>query len=94
MNYETGGKPLVAGQITSIFLALKVVFESIKDPRNFDRELEFALYQLGVKAQQIFLPGHKAGVHWPALITEDLLRISYVPKAFFVVFGKPHPPWD
>ncbi|MDB9379199.1 Dethiobiotin synthetase, partial [Nodularia sphaerocarpa CS-585A2] len=39
------GKPPVPGQITSILLALKVVFEAVKDAPNLDRELAFALYQ-------------------------------------------------
>ncbi|WP_414545573.1 Dethiobiotin synthetase [Nostoc sp. CCY0012] len=77
------GKPPVPGQITSILLALKVVFESIKDAPNLDRELAFALYQLGVKAQQIFVAGRKAGVDWPPLLKEDLLRISLATESIF-----------
>ncbi|AHJ27256.1 Dethiobiotin synthetase [Nodularia spumigena CS-584] len=77
------GKPPVPGQITSILLALKVVFESMKDAPNLDRELAFALYQLGVKAQQIFVAGRKAGVDWPPLLKEDLLRISLATESIF-----------
>ncbi|WP_414562298.1 MULTISPECIES: Dethiobiotin synthetase [unclassified Anabaena] len=77
------GKPPVPGQITSILLALKVVFESIKNAPNLDRELAFALYQLGVKAQQIFVAGRKAGVDWPPLLKEDLLRISLATESIF-----------
>ncbi|WP_414548807.1 Dethiobiotin synthetase [Anabaena sp. CCY 0017] len=77
------GKPPVPGQITAILLALKVVFESMKDAPNLDRELAFALYQLGVKAQQIFVAGRKAGVDWPPLLKEDLLRISLATESIF-----------
>lgn len=77
------GKPPVPGQITSILLALKVVFESMKDAPDIDRELAFALYQLGVKAQQIFVAGRKAGVDWPPLFKEDLLRISLATESIF-----------
>jgi hypothetical protein len=77
------GKPPVPGQITSILLALKVVFESMKDAPHLDRELAFALYQLGVKPQQIFVAGRKAGVDWPPLLKEDLLRISLATESIF-----------
>ncbi|MBW4556774.1 MAG: Dethiobiotin synthetase [Trichormus sp. ATA11-4-KO1] len=77
------GKPPIPGQITSILLALKVVFESMKEAPNLDRELAFALYQLGVKAQQIFVAGRKAGVDWPPLLKEDLLRISLATESIF-----------
>jgi hypothetical protein len=77
------GKPPVPGQITSILLALKVVFEAMKDAPHLDRELAFALYQLGVKPQQIFVAGRKAGVDWPPLLKEDLLRISLATESIF-----------
>ncbi|MEA5513804.1 Dethiobiotin synthetase [Nodularia sp. UHCC 0506] len=77
------GKPPVPGQITSILLALKVVFEAMKDAPTLDRELAFALYQLGVKAQQIFVAGRKAGIDWPPLLKEDLLRISLTTESIF-----------
>ncbi|MFN6568680.1 Dethiobiotin synthetase [Nostoc minutum NIES-26] len=77
------GKPPVPGQITSILLALKVVFEGLKEASNLDRELVFALYQLGVKAPQIFVAGRKAGIDWPPLLKEDLLRISLATESIF-----------
>lgn len=55
----------------------------MKDAPNLDRELAFALYQLGVKAQQIFVAGRKAGVDWPPLLKEDLLRISLATESIF-----------
>jgi hypothetical protein len=77
------GKPPVPGQITSILLALKVAFEVLKEAPSLDHEIVFALYQLGVKAQQIFVAGRKAGVDWPPLLKEDLLRISLATESIF-----------
>ncbi|MBW4642460.1 MAG: Dethiobiotin synthetase [Goleter apudmare HA4340-LM2] len=77
------GKPPVPGQITSILLALKVVFEALKEASTLDRELAFALYQLSIKAQQLFAVGRKAGVEWPPLLKEDLLRISLATESIF-----------
>ncbi|MBW4456071.1 MAG: Dethiobiotin synthetase [Nostoc indistinguendum CM1-VF10] len=77
------GKPPVPGQITSILLALKVVFEALKDAKSLDRELALALYQLSVKAQQVFAAGRKAGIDWPPLLKEDLVRISLASESIF-----------
>jgi hypothetical protein len=77
------GKPPVPGQITSILLALKVVFEALKDAPSLDRELIFALYQLGVKTQQLFVAGRKAGIDWPPLLKEDIVRISLATESIF-----------
>ncbi|MEH2193139.1 MAG: Dethiobiotin synthetase [Nostoc sp.] len=77
------GKPPVPGQITSILLALKVVFEALKDAKTLDRELALTLYQLSIKAQQLFAAGRKAGIDWPPLLKEDLLRISLASESIF-----------
>ncbi|MDZ8104883.1 MAG: Dethiobiotin synthetase [Nostoc sp. DedQUE12a] len=77
------GKPPVPGQITSILLALKVVFEALKDAPTLDRELALALYQLSIKTQQVFAAGRKAGIDWPPLLKEDLLRISLGAESIF-----------
>ncbi len=77
------GKPPIPGQITSILLALKVVFEALKDAKSLDRELALALYQLSVKAQQLFAAGRKAGIDWPPLLKEDLVRISLASESIF-----------
>lgn len=77
------GKPPIPGQITSILLALKVVFEALKDAKSLDRELALALYQLSIKAQQLFSAGRKADVDWPPLLKEDLLRISLASESIF-----------
>lgn len=77
------GKPPVPGQITSILLALKVAFEALKEAPTLDRDLALALYQLSVKAQYLFTAGRKAGVEWPPLLKEDLLRISLATESIF-----------
>lgn len=77
------GKPPVPGQITSILLALKVVFEALKESSSLDKELAFALYQLSVKAQQLFIAGRRAGIDWPPLLKEDLLRIALAVESIF-----------
>lgn len=77
------GKPPVPGQITSILLALKVVFEGLKDATMIDRELVYTLYQLSIKTQHLFAAGRKAGVEWPPLLKEDLLRIAIATESIF-----------
>jgi hypothetical protein len=77
------GKPPVPGQITSILLALKFVFEAVKDAPSLDKELIYALYQLGVKTQQLYVAGRKAGVDWPPLFKEDLIRIALATESIF-----------
>ncbi len=77
------GKPPVPGQITSILLALKVVFEALKEASTLDRDLAYALFELSIKAQQLFAAGRKAGVDWPPLLKEDLLRISLAAESIF-----------
>jgi len=77
------GKPPVPGQVTSTLLALKVAFSELKAATTLDKELAFALYKLGVKAQQFFTAGHKSGVNWPPLLKEDLLHISLLAESIF-----------
>ena len=77
------GKPPIPGQITSVLLALKVVFEALKDSKTLERELTYALYLLTVKAQQLFAAGLKAGVDWPPMLKEDLLRIANATESIF-----------
>ncbi len=77
------GKPPIPGHITSILLALKVVFETLKDATTIDKELANALYVLSMKTQQLFTAGRKAGVDWPPLLKEDLLRIAIAAESIF-----------
>jgi hypothetical protein len=77
------GKPPIPGQITSILLALKVVFEAMKDTTTLEREFAYALYLLAVKTQQLFAAGLKVGVNWPPMLKEDLLRIANATESIF-----------
>ncbi|MBF2005984.1 Dethiobiotin synthetase [Chlorogloeopsis fritschii PCC 9212] len=77
------GKPPFPGQITSTLLALKVVFDGLKEATTIDRELAYALYQLTIKTQMLFAGGRKAGVDWPPLLKEDLLRIAIATEGIF-----------
>lgn len=86
------GKAPVPGQITSILLALKVVFEALKETPTLDRELALALYQLSIKAQQLFSAGRRAGIDWPPLLKEDLLRIALASESIFADKWQTPPP--
>jgi hypothetical protein len=77
------GRPPVPGQITSILLALKVVFAGHQDATTIDRQLANALYQLSIKSQYLFTAGRKAGVEWPPLLKEDLQRIAIASEGIF-----------
>jgi hypothetical protein len=77
------GKPPVPGQVTSTLLALKVVFTELKAAPSLDKELAFALYKFGAKAQQFFATGRQSGVNWPPLLKEDLLHIALLVESIF-----------
>ncbi|QZZ21317.1 Dethiobiotin synthetase [Leptothermofonsia sichuanensis E412] len=78
------GHPPVPGQVTSILLALKVVFEALHDASSLDRELAAALYLLSSESRQQFERGRKTGVAWPPLLDEDLTRITTAVKSIFI----------
>lgn len=77
------GKPPIPGQVTSILLALKVVFEALRDSPTLDRELADALFLLSWEGRQQFEAKRKAGVSWPPLLDEDLVRIALATKSIF-----------
>jgi len=83
LNRLQQGKPPVPGQITSTLLALKIIFENLKSESTIDKELACSLYQLAIKPQKLFIIGRKAGVDWPPLLNEDLLRISLAVESIF-----------
>lgn len=76
-------QPPVPGQITSLLLALKVVFEALKDQPILDRELVAALYQLAIASRTQFEAGRRDGVDWPPLLDEDLTRIERAIASIF-----------
>lgn len=77
------GVPPIPGQITSILLALKVVFEALRDEPEIERELASALYLLSTESRRLFDAGRKLGVAWPPLLNEDLTRIAAAVKSIF-----------
>lgn len=78
------GTPPIPGQVTSILLALKVVFEALRDEPEIERELASALYLLATESRQWFDAGRKSGVAWPPLLNEDLARIASAVKSIFL----------
>lgn len=79
------GKPPVPGQVTSMLLALKVLFEGLKDEPTLDRPLVQALFTLAQESRQLFDQGQKAGIPWPPLLDDDLTRITKAAQS--IVFG-------
>ena len=78
------GQPPIPGQITSLLLALKVVFEALRERTEFERELACSLHLLATESRQAFESGQQAGVDWPPLLDEDLARIAAAVKSIFV----------
>lgn len=77
------GKPPVPGQVTSLLLALKVVFQALQQEAYLERDLVHALYRLATESRQQFEVGRMAGVEWPPLLDEDLTRIAIAVKSIF-----------
>ncbi|MDX2096579.1 MAG: Dethiobiotin synthetase [Leptolyngbyaceae cyanobacterium bins.59] len=77
------GEPPIPGQVTSILLALKVVFEASQGLSELDRELIHCLYGLAWESRQHFNHQQKAGLRWPPLLDEDLVRIAIAVKSIF-----------
>jgi len=77
------GKPPVPGQITSILLALKVLFSGMQEATTIDREIAYALYLLSTQSQASFEAGRRNGVEWPPLLREDLQRIAKATESIF-----------
>lgn len=78
------GQPPIPGQVTSILLALKVVFEAQRESSTFERDLACSLYLLASDSRQQFASGQRSGVDWPPLLDEDLTRIAAAVKSIFV----------
>jgi hypothetical protein len=77
------GQPPVPGQVTSILLALKILFEGLQESPMLDRQLISALHLLSVESLQQFEAGIRKGVSWPPLLKEDLTRIAISVKNIF-----------
>ena len=77
-------KPPVPGQVTTILLALKVVYEGTRNASHLERDLASALYLLACDGRYQFDLGRKMGVAWPPLLDEDLTRIAIAVKSIFL----------
>ncbi|MGL5080790.1 MAG: Dethiobiotin synthetase [Microcoleaceae cyanobacterium] len=77
------GQPPIPGQVTAILLALKILFDTLKEEAKFDRELTLALYQLAMEGDRQFMLGRDRGVEWPPLLREDLNRVALAVKSIF-----------
>jgi hypothetical protein len=75
--------PPMPGQVTSILLALKVVFEALKEEKVVDRELAYALHLVASEGRQLFESGLRKSADCPPLLNEDLTRISLAVKSIF-----------
>ncbi len=83
LNRLRQGKLPIPGQITSILLALKLVFESLKDVNTIDKELAWSLHKLGSKCLEILTMELKSDTEWPPLLKEDLQRITLAVESIF-----------
>ncbi|MFL0603900.1 Dethiobiotin synthetase [Cylindrospermopsis raciborskii] len=83
LNRLQKGKLPIPGQITSILLALKLVFESLKDVNTIDKELAWSLHKLGSKCLEILTMELKSDTEWPPLLKEDLQRITLAVESIF-----------
>ncbi|MER3434411.1 MAG: Dethiobiotin synthetase [Leptolyngbya sp. ERB_1_1] len=77
------GKPPIPGQVTSILLALKVVFDALKEQTVLDRELASALFLVSSEARDLFNGGLAKSLDCPPLLNEDLGRIAIAVKSIF-----------
>ena len=75
------GKPPVPGQVTSLLLALKVIYEALKDEPVLDRTLLRALLVLIDDSGHRYRQGTAEGVVWPPLLADDLTRLRQAARA-------------
>jgi hypothetical protein len=80
------GNPPIPGQVTSLLLALKVLFGGLKQEPSLDRPLVQALFILTYESRQLFNAGQKRGVTWPPMLDDDLIRIAKGAQS--IVFGE------
>lgn len=76
-------QPPIPGQVTSILLALKVIFAALQESPQIDRDLAYALFLISSEATQLFEAGLKKSLDCPPLLSEDLERITRSVKSIF-----------
>lgn len=77
------GEPPIPGQVTSILLALKMIFDALQGASTLDRELVYAVYLLSSESRQQFEIGRRSGVVWPPLLDQDITRITQAVRSIF-----------
>ncbi len=77
------GLPPVPGQVTSVLLALKVVYEALHHETQLDRELVALLHVLAWESRDRFTLHQRQGIDWPPLLETDLGRIAAAVQGIF-----------
>ncbi|MGD1903030.1 MAG: Dethiobiotin synthetase [Geitlerinemataceae cyanobacterium] len=70
------GEAPIPGQMTSILVALRVLYKELEGEESIDRELARALYRLARESQRALWVGRERGVAWPPMLAEDLDRVE------------------
>ncbi|MBP0001374.1 MAG: Dethiobiotin synthetase [Cyanobacteria bacterium SID2] len=78
------GKAPIPGQMTSILLALKMLYRSLEGQKQIDREIAYALHRLVLDSRRQFDAGRNCGVSWPPLLAEDLDRLERAVQSIFL----------
>lgn len=81
------GQPPIPGQVTSMLLALKAVYDGLHHEPMLSRELVQALFSLSYESRQLFDHGQRQGVEWPPLLDDDLKRIAIAVKSILADQG-------
>ena len=76
LNRLQAGQPPIPGQVTSILLAIKMVYAALEGTPSLSREFAGPLCRLAVDSNISYQAGLMNGVPWPPLLAEDLQRIS------------------
>ncbi|MBD2101820.1 Dethiobiotin synthetase [Leptolyngbya sp. FACHB-261] len=76
------GLPPLPGQMTSILLALKVVFEGLRGQTHLDRLLVMALHTLATEPSLQLQQRYPAQT-WPPLLDDDLAQVTRAVESIF-----------
>lgn len=77
------GQPPIPGQVTSILLALKVIYEALHHQVELDRKTVALLHRLAWESRSSFEQGVRQGVDWPPLLEKDLGRMATAVQGIF-----------
>ncbi|MBE9039217.1 Dethiobiotin synthetase [Oscillatoriales cyanobacterium LEGE 11467] len=77
------GKSPLPGQMTSILLALRTLYESVKNTDQLDRRIVRALHLLTFESHKLLETGRKNGVLWSPLLVADVNRLERAVDSIF-----------